>query len=554
MNQNQIDANFRKINNCISNPTISLPRYTKDDNLKRFFPNASRSNRSLTNINDNTNFQTEGNVYMKIAHESQIAGTRGFGKDLTNFYNGYNTNNIPQANITKVLHKAPSLSNLNNNGNILNFIKPIKKREESKPKNNIKNEISLYNLRPRGNLSNFNSKNNSANNSFSERGSSKNLNNENVNILSVNNENKKEDKNKNFLNQKKLNSSVSLNDNNEMDVEMNQENYSNNMNLEEKENLALEKQEDMTISISDTNSNILSQNSQKETFTSSVSQKSENSLNNLNYNNNNLFSLFNNPQKVADYIDDIYFHLRSSEKLFSPQISYMKNQRDINEKMRGILIDWLVDVHLRFKLVPETLFLTTTLIDRYLEKVEINRNKLQLIGVTSLFIASKYEEIYPPELKDFVDITDKAYSKEDILKTEYEILRTLDFNITTPSSLRLLEVYLELLQIKLDNQQLFFAKYLLELFLVDYRMIKYPSSWIAASTIYITMKVKKFNIIDGTRSIDMPKITGYTDEKIKECAKDICIVLDNSERSSLQAVRNKYSSTKFLEVAKWKKN
>jgi len=542
MNQNQKDANFRKINNYISNPTISLPRYTKDDNLKRFFPNASRSNRSLTNINDNINFQSEGNVYMKLAHESQITATRGFGKDLTNIYNGCNTNNVPQGNITKVLNKAPSLNNLNNNGNILNFIKPIKKREESKPKNNVKNEISLYNLRPRGNMSSFNSKNNSANNSFSDRGNSKNFNNENVNILNVDNENKKEDKNKKSLNQKKLNSSLTLNDNNEMDIVMDQEN--------------LEKQEDMTmtISISDANSNILSQNSQTETFKSNLSLRSENSINNINFNNYNLFCLFNNPQKVTEYIDDIYFHLRYSENLFAPQPSYMKNQRDINEKMRGILIDWLVDVHLKFKLVPETLFLTTTLIDRYLEKVEINRNKLQLIGVTSLFIACKYEEIYPPELKDFVYITDKAYSKEDILKTEYEILRSLDFNITTPSSLRLLEVYLELLQIKLDNQQLFFAKYLLELFLIDYRMIKYPPSWIAASTIYITMKVKKFNIIDGTRSIDMPKITGYTDEKIKECAKDICIVLDNSERSSLQAVRNKFSSPKFLEVAKWKKN
>jgi cyclin B len=232
----------------------------------------------------------------------------------------------------------------------------------------------------------------------------------------------------------------------------------------------------------------------------------------------------------------------------------MKNQRDINEKMRGILIDWLVDVHLKFKLLPETLFLSTELIDRYLEKVEINRNKLQLVGVSSLFIACKYEEIYPPELKDFVYITDKAYSKEEILKMEYEILRSLDFNITSPSSLRLLEAYIEIFQLKWEDQQLFFAKYLLELFLVDYRMIKYSPSWIAASTIYITMKVKKFNTIDGTKTIDMPKVTGYTDEKIKECARDICIVLDNAERSSLQAVRNKYSSSKFLEVAKWKKN
>lgn len=84
--------------------------------------------------------------------------------------------------------------------------------------------------------------------------------------------------------------------------------------------------------------------------------------------------------------------------------------------MRAILIDWLIEVHLKFKLLPETLFLTVNLIDRYLEKQVIPRTKLQLVGVSSMLIASKYEEIYAPEVRDFVYITDKAYSKEDILK------------------------------------------------------------------------------------------------------------------------------------------
>lgn len=84
----------------------------------------------------------------------------------------------------------------------------------------------------------------------------------------------------------------------------------------------------------------------------------------------------------------------------------MDLQGDVNEKMRAILIDWLVEVHLKFKLVPETLYLTVNLIDRYLEKVEVMRDKLQLVGVTAMLIASKYEEIYAPEVQDFVYITD----------------------------------------------------------------------------------------------------------------------------------------------------
>lgn len=89
----------------------------------------------------------------------------------------------------------------------------------------------------------------------------------------------------------------------------------------------------------------------------------------------------------------------------------MKKQSDINERMRAILIDWLVDVHLKFKLLPETLYLTINMIDRYLAKEVITRRKLQLVGIAAMLISSKYEEIYPPEIKDFTYITDRAYTK-----------------------------------------------------------------------------------------------------------------------------------------------
>jgi cyclin B len=79
--------------------------------------------------------------------------------------------------------------------------------------------------------------------------------------------------------------------------------------------------------------------------------------------------------------------------------------------MRAILVDWIIEVHLKFKLLPETLFITVSLIDRYLEKVQIKRNNLQLVGVTAMLIATKYEEIYAPEVRDFVYITDNAYTK-----------------------------------------------------------------------------------------------------------------------------------------------
>lgn len=80
--------------------------------------------------------------------------------------------------------------------------------------------------------------------------------------------------------------------------------------------------------------------------------------------------------------------------------------------MRQILVDWLVEVHLKFKLLPETLFLTVNLIDRFTFLKQVKRNDYQLLGVTAMLIACKYEEIYAPEIRDFVYMTDKAYTKE----------------------------------------------------------------------------------------------------------------------------------------------
>lgn len=155
--------------------------------------------------------------------------------------------------------------------------------------------------------------------------------------------------------------------------------------------------------------------------------------------------------------------------------------------MRAILIDWLIEVHLKFKLLPETLFLTVNMIDRFLEKQVIPRTKLQLVGVTAMLIASKYEEIYAPEVKDFVYITDKAYTKEEILKMEYLMLTTLNFNITTPSSYRFLERFSKI--INADDPLFNLARYLIELPLIEYRMLKYTPSNLAASAIFLAQKI-----------------------------------------------------------------
>lgn len=159
--------------------------------------------------------------------------------------------------------------------------------------------------------------------------------------------------------------------------------------------------------------------------------------------------------------------------------------------MRAILVDWIIEVHLKFKLLPETLFITVSLIDRYLEIEQIKRTNLQLVGVTAMLIASKYEEIYAPEVRDFVYITDNAYTKEEILQMEQSMLSKLDFNITTPSAYRFLERFSKIADTNAKQWNL--ARYLIELPLIEQRMLKYCPSLTASSAIYLSKKITQFN-------------------------------------------------------------
>mmetsp|Transcript_15146 Transcript_15146/g.11009 ORF Transcript_15146/g.11009 Transcript_15146/m.11009 type:complete len:168 (+) Transcript_15146:116-619(+) len=154
--------------------------------------------------------------------------------------------------------------------------------------------------------------------------------------------------------------------------------------------------------------------------------------------------------------------------------TYMKSQADISESMRAILVDWLVDVHRKFKLLPETLFLTVNLLDRYLSKRKVNRAHLQLVGITALLVVTKYEEIYPPSIKDLEFICDSTYARNDIIQMEQSILVTLDFDMCQTSAFRFLERIGKVGQLDLVHFSL--ALYLLELALLDSKMNQFLPS------------------------------------------------------------------------------
>jgi len=253
-----------------------------------------------------------------------------------------------------------------------------------------------------------------------------------------------------------------------------------------------------------------------------------------------------NPQVVSTVAKQIFQYLKGIECDYIAKFDYMSAQNDINEKMRAILIDWLVDVNVKFKLVPECLYMTVNLIDRFLTIKQVTRQKLQLVGVASLLIACKYEEIYPPALKEFVTICDHAYTTNQILEQEADILISLDFRLTHTSALKFLDRYV--LIAGLDPKAQMFAKYLIETTLLESSMLKYKNSLLAAGAVFLVNKIFKKH---GWTNI-LQHHTEFSEADVKPCAKDLYFTMQNSEKLVLHSVKRKFSSSKYMEVSKYR--
>jgi len=251
------------------------------------------------------------------------------------------------------------------------------------------------------------------------------------------------------------------------------------------------------------------------------------------------------PQHVVEYVPDIYRYLHCEEAQHLPQPGYMDRQAHVNAKMRAILVDWLVDVHKKYKLRPETLFLAISLVDRYLDRRLIARRKLQLVGVTALLVAAKFEEMHPPEIQEFVYVTDKAYTNHEVVMMEASILNTLDFRVCRPTAVSFLERYVRVNGCHEAHHHL--VSYLLELTLVEYKMIKYSPSHLAAAAVLLSNKLLRRQPAWTPAAVKQTKLT---EPNLKECAKEICALFEHADQNPLQAVRKKFSQRKYNEVAK----
>ncbi|KAF4119593.1 Cyclin, C-terminal domain [Geosmithia morbida] len=245
---------------------------------------------------------------------------------------------------------------------------------------------------------------------------------------------------------------------------------------------------------------------------------------------------------VAEYGDEIFDYLREMEVKMLPNPHYMEHQTEIQWSMRAVLMEWLVQVHGRFHLLPETLFLTVNYVDRFLSSKVVSIGKLQLVGATAILVASKYEEINCPSLQEIVYMVDGGYSAEEVLKAERFMLSMLGFELGWPGPMSFLRRVSKADDYDYDTRTL--AKYFLELTIMDERFVASTPSFLAAGAHCLSRLI----LNKGPWTKAHVHYSGYTWGQLKPLVTmmiECCDDPDNHHR----AVFDKYAEKKFKEAS-----
>ena len=253
-----------------------------------------------------------------------------------------------------------------------------------------------------------------------------------------------------------------------------------------------------------------------------------------------------NPLLVAEYVDDIHSYHRKKElqAIVDPRYMELKYPNTINDNFRSLLIDWIVTIHpdggqCWDHLSSDTLHLTVNILDRFLATTNshVHRGNLQLIGVACFLIASKYEDIYPPYVKDLICLSDGCFTRQDLYDMEECILKTLCYRLSFPTAITFLAGYLKVAGVSSSDQQTInVANYFLESSLLSYNMLNYLPSQLAAASVLLSCGSSKtiWNARIGYYS-------GYLYQDIVTVARALWDATVNMPKDRM-AVHNKFKS------------
>ncbi|KAI9140682.1 cyclin-like protein [Paraphysoderma sedebokerense] len=241
---------------------------------------------------------------------------------------------------------------------------------------------------------------------------------------------------------------------------------------------------------------------------------------------------------ASEYVEDIFAYLREAELKTMPDPNYMVQQKELQWNVRSILVDWIVAVHQKFHLLGETLFLTVNLIDRCLSVTPFGKHEVQLLGISCLFIACKYEEVIAPTVKNMEFMLDGAHNAEEILNAERFILKWLQYDLSYPGPYSFLRLISQVDNFDVEIRTL--AKYFLEVLLMDERFLCVPPSAKAATGMYLAKQILQ----RGSWTPTHVHISGYTEAQLVPVCHALMETI--SKPAKYSAVYEKYNQAKYM--------
>ncbi|KDR72556.1 hypothetical protein GALMADRAFT_252687 [Galerina marginata CBS 339.88] len=247
---------------------------------------------------------------------------------------------------------------------------------------------------------------------------------------------------------------------------------------------------------------------------------------------------WDDPIMVSEYVVDICVYMKEIELTTMPNPDYMKDQVEINWEHRDLLVDWLLQVHAKFGLLAESLFLCINLLDRFLGSRPISIAKLQLVGLACFFIATKFEETYAPSVREMAGLADDQFSVEEILKAERYILRTLEWDLRAPGPMGWLRRGSKADDCETNARTI--AKYLIEIGIVERRLIGVVPSLMAAAALWLAR-------LTLGREEWTPNLEHYTTYSEKELIPVANLMLEYiiTEPIQHESLYKKYASKRY---------
>ncbi|KAK6100386.1 Cyclin N-terminal domain family protein [Brugia pahangi] len=241
------------------------------------------------------------------------------------------------------------------------------------------------------------------------------------------------------------------------------------------------------------------------------------------------------------YDADIYLYMRYRELKLCPSGDFLEFQEEICGEVRYLLVEWICDSAREFNLSTESLHMAVSIVDRVLNTLQCPREKLQLLGAAALLLAAKFEEIYPPEVKEFARITAYTFHETEIIRMERIVFARVEYQLLAPTSWWFASRLVRMAHVPRIIYCM--MRYLLELALLDHTFLDFRPSVIGAASFFLSNVIFKSDYLLLTTETDIGV------NELRSPARKMLELFHEVPNKDYCSVFEKYATEKYEQVS-----